>query len=256
MASEAEFKEYIERRLHEKDLFEREFIGELQETLSQLPVGPRSEPAYLASFASLAGGWQTKVGRKLVGDLDVRSTDDLDDVDLSPLVEDAEHHPHRHVNYHEVDKALRSLTSLTYGDGEGLGVSGFIEEMYEAKQQRGSSEAFDRALESLQDVDTFGRLGAFDYLEVLTRAHEHDWIAPDQLRRSHIASSEPKAAFEQIYDVSVEDASAQRHLDGLQRWAQLEQGMTRIESVFDIESCLCLFESEQNDDASREDTCT
>ena len=112
------------------------------------------------------------------------------------------------------------------------------------KQSEGSSKAFSIALEELEKLDNFGRLGAFDYLEILIRTHRHDWIAPDQLQPSHIKTCGPKETFEDIYSTSVGDSTAQQYLDELQRWAQLEQGMSRVDAVFDIESCLCTYSTD------------
>jgi len=253
MPSDGEFKSYVEWRLNEKGLFERGFIQSLQGSFTQLSIEPRSEPAYLASFASLAGGWNTDVGRKLVDDIGVRSIDELEADKLSPLTDSAEYHPHRHMNYQDVDKAVASLSSLRYDGTKVSSISEFVERMYEKKQLEGSSAAFDGAMAELQQLKSFGRIAAFDYLEVLIRAHDHDWMTPDQLRLSHIKTSKPKEMFEDIYNTSVNDSAAQQHLDSLQRWAQLEQGMNRTEAVFDIESCLCTFESDLEEGWSRSD---
>lgn len=251
MATAKEFKSYVEWRLNEKGLFERGFIQSLQRSFIQLSVNPRSEPAYLASFASLAGGWNTDVGRRLVDEIGVGSINELKSDKLSPLTDSAEYHPHRHMNYQDVDKAVASLNSLKY-DGEKVSsISEFLGEMYEKKQREGSSAAFDEAMTEIQNLESFGRIAAFDYLEVLIRAHDHDWMTPDQLRLSHIKTSKPKKMFEDIYATSVEDPAAQRYLDNLQGWAQLEQGMNRTEAVFDIESCLCTFESDLEEGWSR-----
>jgi hypothetical protein len=253
MVSEEEFKSYVEWRLNEKGLFERGFIQSLRGSFTQLSVEPRSEPAYLASFASLAGGWNTDVGRLLIDEIGMESIDDLSTVELTPLSDSAEYHPHRHMNYQEVDSSVGSLDSLVYDGTEVSSISEFIEQMYEKKQLEGSSAAFDEAMFGLKQLDSFGRIAAFDYLEVLIRAHGHDWMNPDQLRLSHIKTSKPKQMFEKIYDLSVGDAAAQQHLDDLQRWAQLEQGLSRTEAVLDIESCLCTFESDLDDGWSRGD---
>lgn len=255
MASVEDFKSYVAWRLEEKGLFERKFIQSLQQNFAQLSLESQSEPTYLASFASLAGGWQTDVGRTLINDIGVQSIDDLKTVDLVPLTESAEYHPHRHRNYQDVDEAVASLNSLTYDSTQVSSITEFITKLHEMKQHSGSSVAFDRAMTGLQRLDSFGRIAAFDYLEVLTRAHGHDWIAPDQLRLSHIETSKPKETFEEIYDTSINDPGAQRHLDELQRWAQLEQGMNRIESVFDIESCLCTFDSDSKDANASQSGC-
>lgn len=244
MRTEEEFKSYVEWRLNEKGLFERGFVKSLQGSFTQLSISPRSESAYLASFASLAGGWNTEVGRTLVGELDVEVVGDLKEVRLEALTDSATYHSHRHLNFSDVDKAVRSLGSLRYGGEDVSSITEFVERMYDEKQISGSSTAFDQAMEALQELETFGRIAAFDYLEVIARAHGHDWITPDQLRLSHIKSSKPRQMFEEIYDTSVQDSAAQQHLDGLQRWAQIEQGMSRTEAVFDIESCLCTFESD------------
>lgn len=248
MATEDDFKAYVEWRLNEKGLFERGFIQSLKGTFKQLSLDPCSEPAYLASFASLAGGWNTEVGRKLVDEIGVQSFDDLEEADLTTLPEYAEYHAHRHMNYRDVDKAVESLKSLSYGGTDVSSITEFVDSIYTKKQVSGSTEAFDTGMGELQTLETFGRIAAFDYLEVLTRAHGHDWMAPDQLRLSHIKTSKPKDTFEDIYTTSVEDDAAQKNLDELQRWAQLEQGMNRVEAIFDIESCLCTFKSDLEDD--------
>lgn len=244
MASESDFKAYVEWRLNEKGLFERGFIQSLKGMFTQLSLDPCSEPAYLASFAALAGGWNTDVGRKLVEDIGVRRIEDIEEADLTTLPEHAEYHAHRHMNYRDVDRAVESLSALSYDGTDVSSFSEFVNSVFTQKQLSGSTEAFDIGMNELKRLDSFGRIAAFDYLEVLTRAHGHDWMAPDQLRLSHIKTSKPRETFEEIYNTSVDDPAAQRNLDELQRWAQLEQDMNRVEAVFDIESCLCTFESD------------
>lgn len=162
MVAEDDFKMYVEWRLNQKGLFERGFIQSLNGLFTQLSLERRSEPAYLASLASLAGGWNTEVGRKPVDNLGVQSIDDLRNADLTTLPEPAEYHSHRHLNYRDVDKAVKSLRSLSYDGTNVSSITEFVDSIHTKKQVSGSTEAFNTGMKELQTLETLGRMALLD----------------------------------------------------------------------------------------------
>jgi hypothetical protein len=254
-ASLEDFLEYLSWRQEEKGLFERQFISEIRYFLVENQIHAQSEAAFIASFAALAGGWQTNVADELVNDLGVTSIEEARHTDLSPLKDEAKYHEHRNANAFKVAGAVNSLENLSINGTEVDSFSDFFGRLYSlrhdesmAPQEETRREiAFDTAMDSLEWIHTFRRLQAFDWLEVVIRAHSVSWLTPPRLKIRYINSTKPKEGFNSIFPVDTSDPEASTYLRLLESHGRAEQNMDDVDAVFDIESCLCTYMSDLDD---------
>ena len=119
----ADIKRYIRHRLNDdNDLFEFDFQTECRGELDDLCISRESGAGILFSFASIAGGWQTSVGRRLVGDgFNSLGLDDdfrlISETDLEKVEEKGYGgHPHRHAHGAHPRRALNALSTLSQGE--------------------------------------------------------------------------------------------------------------------------------------------
>lgn len=254
-ASLEDFLEYLSWRQEEKGLFERKFIAEIRDFLVENQIHAQSETAFVASFAALAGGWQTDVADKLVNDLEVTSIEEASQTNLSPLKEEAEYHAHRNANAFKVSGAVDSLENLSINGTEVDSFSEFFGRLYALRHDESIDPqedtrreiTFNKAMDSLEGVHTFQRLQAFDWLEVVIRAHSVAWLTPPRLKIRYINSTKPKEGFNSIFPVDTSDSVAPTYLRLLESYGRAEQNMNDVDAVFDIESCLCTYMSDLDD---------
>lgn len=84
-------------------------------------------------------------------------------------------------------------------------------------------------------------MGAFDWLELVTRISGYDWLAPRVLIPDFVDSNGPDKAFEAIYDCDVYHYDGIQTLRSLTEFGRNEAGMTETGTVFDLETCLCVY---------------
>jgi len=94
-----------------------------------------------------------------------------------------------------------------------------------------------------QNVYSFQRLAAFDFLEVVVQALDYDWLAPTQLRYEYVNSNGPRRGLEHVFGLDsvggAESRERTQYLTRLTAYACEERGMELPEAVFSVESALC-----------------
>lgn len=90
-------------------------------------------------------------------------------------------------------------------------------------------------------ISYYGRVGAFDWLELVTRIAGYDWLAPRVLLPDFVDSNGPDKAFEVVYDCDVYHHDGIQTLRSLTDFGRQEAGMTETGAVFDLETCLCVY---------------
>lgn len=109
-------------------------------------------------------------------------------------------------------------------------------------------DSFDVGLERLRrGVASYGRLTAFDQLELWQQLLELDWLAPTTLRKSYVSTAGPKRGFKQVFGVSMdnlEDDEVSAKLQLLHDYAVDEMNMNPTRVVYELESALCNYQKE------------
>jgi hypothetical protein len=233
-------------------LFEYKKQSECREELDSLGIELDSEEGLLFSFATIAGGWQVEAGSRLVdtngrgleGDIESISDADLASVDEAGYGG----HPHRHANGAHPSKALNSLSTLDVEGKSPSSMSGLFESFSEVDNTE--MEPFDIAYDTFKDVKTFGGLAAFDYLEFAVRVNEQDELVPDQLKISYVDRNGPGKTLERVIEnregtTSLSQSEqAPEVLSELVDFAKSELGLSHTAAFFDVESCLCTYHGE------------
>jgi len=288
-ATEHDFKTYIENKLDsssDHSLFEFKTQEEFGHFLDEHDIGRQSELGYLFTFASIAGGWRTEVGRRLVTHedekcLSLTSISEVIEADLG-LVSEAgrgyapergltEGHSHREINGAWPERPLNDLESLQIDSQAVDSLTEFFDELQSRKQtleeifQRdfetsqevhegiARTAVFDLALEAMKSMDTFGRLAAYDFLEFIVRVHGHKWLVPARIKPLYVEGNGPAESLKMIYNPEGEsnkivyEQPIRQGLRRLESFGREELNMNDTEIVFDIESCLCTHHGEIND---------
>jgi hypothetical protein len=248
-----DIKRYMRDRLEGGDneaLFEFTFQNNCRDELEKLGINPDTGLGILFSFAAIAGGWKTEVGRRLVGSGSnaLGLDDDFDNVaeaDLTPVQEAGYGgHSHRHANGAHPEEALNSLSERSLA-GESLNS---MEATFSRLEKR--SDPFDSGLHLFENVSTFGGLAAFDFLEVAVRVNQQESLVPDRLAARHVDRNGPQESIQKTLsneaesDVSVCSPEGEELLDELLVYAKSELGLSHTAAVFDVESCLCTYHGE------------
>ncbi|MEF8824764.1 MAG: hypothetical protein V5A27_00215 [Halapricum sp.] len=251
--TQADIEQYMRSRIDSTDsgkLFEFGFQNDCREEIDELGVARNSGSGVLFSFTAIAAGWRPEAARRLLGsgpdglgmsdDFDAIATADLE------LVNDAAYggHSHRHANGAHPDRALRSLSSMSV-DGKSTNSMGeALDRLTE------SPDPFDEAMSVFERVDTFGSLSAFDFLELAVRVNERTEIAPERLETHHVDRNGPKETLSNTLEnehregTSVQSDEGQRLLDELVEFARTDLGVEETAAMFDVESCLCTYHGE------------
>lgn len=262
-----DIKQYMRNRLASTDaegsLFEFTFQQNCRDALADEELDPTSGRGLLLTFTAIASGWQISAGRQLVGSSSgaLHLPDDFDRItaaDLDPVqVEGYGGHPHRHANGAHPEYALNSLSELTVS-GESVGS---MRETFERLEAR--PDSFDRSMATFTDVKGFGGLSAFDFLDVAVRVNNRTTITPDELHAAHVDRNGPQATLERTLANEVSDeppvqsGAGQSLLDELVNFAKGELGLSHADAIFDVESCLCTYHGELEDEGPDwRDNCT
>ncbi|WP_420182428.1 hypothetical protein ACNO8S_02540 [Haloarcula sp. KBTZ06] len=265
-----DIKTYMRERYKETStggFFEYKKQSDCREELESLSISPDSGKGLLFTFATIAGGWKLDVGSRLVGGkIDGKKLEDdfetISNVDLK-RVDEAGYggHPHRHANGAYPSKALKSLSTLNVENQSVSSMSDLFASILESEQS--DAEPFDVAYETFKDVKTFRGLAAFDYLEFAVRVNGQDELVPDQLKVAYVDRNGPGKTLARIIE-NREDATsisqseeAPKILHELVDFAKSELGLSHTAAFFDVESCLCTYHGElENEGPDWRGSCT
>lgn len=105
-------------------------------------------------------------------------------------------------------------------------------------------EPFLEALTILKDnVYSFRRLGAFDFLELVVQTLEYDWLAPSQMRYDYVDSNGPRKGLDHVFGVddfaALDDRDKCQYLTRLIAFACEDREMGLADGIFAVESALC-----------------
>lgn len=247
--------------------FEYKKQSECCEESDSLCITRDSAEGLLFTFATIAGGWETEVGSRLVGNgtdaLGLK--DDFESISNADLttVDEAGYggHPHRHANGAHPSKALESLSTLDVAGKSATSISDLFERFSEVVQD--SAEPFDVAYETFKHMKTFGELAAFDYLEFAVRVNKQEELVPDQLKVTYVDRNGPGKTLERIVanregTTSLpQSEEAPAILSELVDFAKSDLGLSHTAAFFDVESCLCTYYGElENEGPDWRGNCT
>lgn len=160
-------------------------------------------------------------------------------------------HDHRKgKNPWQTDNAIGTLEDLSVKGSNIDSFIGFLRQLeeYRIKIEREKSieqarmMAFEAAMDSIEaNVDSFGPLSAFDWLEFVIRLHGQEWLSPTILNKKLIKTGDgPQEGLERLFgQEAIADPST--CLERLERYAREDQEMFSKELIFGIESALCMF---------------
>lgn len=252
----SDLKTYMEDKLLNSSsdgLFEFSFQSDCRQAIDTLGYPLESGEGLLFSFAAIAGGWRTEVGRRLLdsGAEELGVGDDFEKIRRTDLarVDDAGYggHSHRHANGAHPSRALNSLVDIDVNGNSITSMEALFTELSEADFDARSQ--FDVAFELFKDVKTFGGLSSFDYLDLAVRVNSQEWLTPDYLKVSHADRNGPgKTLRRTLANQGSDDGdlseNGQTILEELQDFAEYELGLSHTDAFFDVESCLCTYHGE------------
>lgn len=218
------------------------------------------EERLLASFLYIAGGWSVEVPEAVIEAADgpietPRSLLDDDGITeaLTRTFESLRGTgwPHNHrTNIPRAAGRLRPtkdedlapyLTEVIMDAVESLAnETNSLSEMIQ--QLEASNAPFDDGLTRLKRISSFSRLAAFDLLEVLVRINGREQLKPSRLKKSYIDSSGPKAGFEHVFGVGIDDvdeATRIQYLNQLVAYVCEQYERSVADAIFTVESALC-----------------
>lgn len=239
------------------DLYEASHLRDLEGWLDENDVPVLSEAGLLASFVYISGGWTTETPEYVLKELGTQTlaqaAQQAGSGKLADIGSHVERHDHRKGNNPwRTDNALESLPSLNI---DGTPINSFVHLMRELERYRVQCErnesvklarvqTFDTALDTIHsNIDSFGPLTAFDWLEFVIRLHGHEWLCPTTLKIKYIDTGEgPYEGLQRLFgDEAVE--STEKCLERLERYARDHREMSNTELIFGLESALCMFSS-------------
>lgn len=231
--------------VQQSSLFEHGHFEEVESLLDDLGIQPTSETAYLVTFSYTAGGWTQAVPRHLLEDHGIESLTDAVQAanagELQDLSEHATGHSHRH-------HVQATKISQTLGDLDRLGAPSFVAWLQDLRDKGEDRIArFCTALESIQRVDTIGPVTAFDWLELVVRVQGDTWLGPDRFHADFFQGGHPGDGFERVFGHGVEHPDADEAFRVLERYGE-SLGLSPVETIFDLESCLCVFADQSKED--------
>jgi hypothetical protein len=122
-----------------------------------------------------------------------------------------------------------------------------FEEFLEAIRTE-EDDPFDVGLRRLRrGVASYGRLSAFDQLELWQQLLDLEWLAPSTLRKAYVSTAGPKRGFERVFGVSMDELSDEevnQKLQLLHDFSVEELRMNPSRVVYEIESALCNYQKE------------
>lgn len=218
------------------------------------------EERLLSSFLYIAGGWSTEVPKAVLEETDrpiETPADILENEHVSKSLTRTFENlrdtgwPHNHrTNIPRAAGRLRPdknqdlepyITEVIVDAIESL--ANETESLAELVHELENSDvSFDDAMTRFKRISSFSRLAAFDFLEVLVRVNGREQLGPSRLKEGYIDSSGPKAGFEHVFGIPLDDASeAQRVrlLNQLVGYACEEYEMDVADAIFAVESALC-----------------
>lgn len=235
------------------------------------------EQKLLAAFSYVSGGWDVEVSRAIVSDsglgasnLSEATTSEELEEDLAVLFDrlhDRSDWPHGHRNNvprnagrqrdegekygpYEADIVIQSLA--TFATDVDTSFTRFFDRLDDR------APFLDALTQIRNNVYSFQRLGAFDFLEVVVQTLGYDWLAPSQLRYEYVNSNGPRRGLEHVFSVNDFDTLSNRErcqcLTRLTAFACEERGMELADAIFAVESALCNCQKEnRGTDTSSED---
>jgi len=227
-----------------------------------------AEQELLAAFSYVSGGWSIEVPKALVTEsgLGIGRLPELTTVDgvhetLSSVFDELHNSdgwPHGHRSNVPRNAGRRREDGESYGSYE---AEILVESMetFEADVATSFTNFFDSLdqdtpfLDALQQVKqnvySFKRLAAFDFLELVVQALDYEWLAPSQLRYEYVDSNGPRRGLEHVFGVDGFGGIALReqtqYLTRLTAYACEEREMELHEAVFAVESALCNCQKER-----------
>jgi len=214
------------------------------------------EERLLGAFVYIAGGNNLEVVKEVLNTAStleeaVEKRDELQP-DLNELYRSGDADKSNHRKY---------LGNYTDTEGKGGDVMEAVETFYENVDptfeafletiQAEDKDPFDVGLERLrQGVLSYGRLTAFDQLELCQQLLELDWLAPTTLRKSYVSTAGPKRGFQWVFGVSmddIEDEEVNAKLQLLHDYAVNEMNMNPTSVVYELESALCNYQKEDEE---------
>lgn len=244
-------------RLEEGDedaLFEFKFQRKCEQELERMGINPESGKGLLFTFTAIAGGWETAAGRRLVanGDDCLNLSDSFERISEANLekVEEKGYggHPHRHANGAHPEHALNDLVNRTLNDEPVESMGGVFDQLEQM------DVPFDQGMTFFKRIKTFGGLTAFDYLDTAARVNHRTGVVPNRLKPKHVDRNGPKKTLERTLSseasvkADVQSEDGQVLLDDLVEYAKTELGLSHIDAIFDVESCLCTYHGELEDE--------
>lgn len=261
--------------------FQEEEVRETAEqAIREHGYSTRSETGLLALFAgySVCGtsskGWQETV-EILTQSLNIESLDDvrqlIEEKGTEPFdrlieVRRSTNASHRPLKHKSATDPLPSLATNLIYDGEQIeSLTDYFDKLQDETERReqqlrkagvsadsaknwAATKTFARALTLVRNdrspggVDQYNRVGAFDWLELVVRVGGYNWLAPHMALPEFLDTSGPDKAFRAIYSYDVHDPKGVETLRDLTRFGKEEAGMTETGAVFDLETCLCVYE--------------
>lgn len=228
-----------------------------------------TEQELIAAFSHVSGGWSLDIAEALVTDrgLGIQSLSDLTTTEavrdaLSNVFDDLHDSsgwPHGHRSNVPRNAGRRRADGESYGPYEAEilveSIETFVADVNTSftdfLDDLDRNAAFLDALRQLkQNVYSFQRLAAFDFLELVVQAMDYDWLAPSQLRYEYVDSNGPRRGLEHVFGVDeiggAELREQTQYLTRLTAYACEVRGMELPEAIFAVESALCNCQKEDS----------
>jgi len=239
------------------DLYEAVHLNDLEKWLDENDIPVLSEAGYLASFTYISGGWTTRAPGYVLKECGARTlaqaAQQAGSGGLPDIGSNVEKHDHRKGNNPwKTDDALESLPGLAVN---GTSINSFVHLLRELEKhrvqreregtvERSRAQTFDAAMDTIQNnIDSFGSLTAFDWLEFVVRLHGHEWLCPTTLKPKYIHTGDgPYEGLQRLFGDEADEAT-EACLTRLERYARDHREMSNTELIFGLESALCMFSS-------------
>jgi hypothetical protein len=235
------FKQFLRTQQQNRDdneLFPTKGALKVRNRLDEIGVDPESGRGALASVAAVTAGFSADAAERAVGDgqNDLGLQDDFsvfESADLSSVVDAAESHPHRRGWHRRVNKALMSLDNLTV---DSASVSSMEDALAAIERQ---DDPFATAIDCFLSLSTVGPVSSFDIVDFLVRANGREQLVPDDVKTTRLPSALPNSPSKTLERVT--DGANGSFIE-LVQFAKTELGVSQTAAVFDLESCLCVYD--------------
>jgi len=237
------------------NLYEANHLRDLEQWFDKNNIPVLSEPGYLASFTYISGGWTTKTPEYVIKEQNVQTlaqaAKDAGSGGLPDIDSNVERHDHRKGNNPwRTDDALESLPELTV---DGTPINSLVHLLRKLKKyrvqceregsvERARTQVFDVAIDTIKNnIDSFGPLTAFDWLEFVVRLHGHEWLCPTTLKPKYIHTGDgPYEGLQRLFGDKAKE-STNECLKRLERYGREHRELSNTELIFGLESALCMF---------------